>query len=259
MSTITFCCSEKDKDALKAGVLEILRNHYFITVHPNTNAKYENEGEEVYRERLNQLMKNKLCQFEETEEGVLVEFDSTEDAGFAIADEVYHTAMGYSDNGLTYIDPIFEAIVKAFPSVSFEADTECADNWVYEENHYSYDGETLTKDDEELDTSMESPVLQNEESSLSEEREVNIYELLLAKVFENTPDFEDDLQNKMKLAKQNHKRDPSFFEHPLYLLVGYLLNNAKMSDEKIIDMLNASGVSKNELDFILKNSCMLRF
>jgi len=160
MSTITFCCSEKDKDALKAGVLEILRNHYFITVHPNTNAKYENEGEEVYRERLNQLMKNKLCRFEETDEGVLVEFDSTEDAGFAIADEVYHTAMGYSDNGLTYIDPIFEAIVKAFPSVSFEADTECADNWVYEENHYSYDGETLTKDDEELDTSMESPVLQ---------------------------------------------------------------------------------------------------
>lgn len=150
MSTITFTCGDKEKAVLKTRFLEIIFNHYYMTVRPNSNAEYKDEGEAVYRERLEKLIKERLCSFEETDEGIIVEFDSTEDAGFAIVEEVYHTSMGYSDNGLTFIDPFFEAIVKAFPKICFEADTECADNWVYEESHYSYDGEKLTKDGEEL-------------------------------------------------------------------------------------------------------------
>ena len=156
MSTISFQCTEDEKAALRIGVLDILRNHYFTTVHPNTNAKYEREADAIYLTRLDLLIKEKLCSIEETENGLVVEFDSTEDAGFAIVDEVYHTTMGYSDNGLTFIDPIFEGIVKAFPNISFEADTECADNWVYEENHYSYDGANLTKDGLAIDDEDET-------------------------------------------------------------------------------------------------------
>ncbi len=155
MSTIIIQCDEAEKAAIKAGILEIITNHYFTTVHPNTNAKYENEGEAVYRERLEKLIEDQLCSFEATDGGIVFEFDSTEDAGFAIADEVYHTSMGYSDNGLTWINPVFEAIVSKFPAIRFEADTLCADEWVYEENHYSYDGETLTKDGLGLDEAEE--------------------------------------------------------------------------------------------------------
>ena len=165
MSTITFQCNEAEKTILKAGLLEIITNHYFTTVRPNTNAKYENEGEAVYRDRLGKLVNDRLCSFEETDEGMVVEFDSTEDAGFAIADEVYHTSMGYSDNGLTWIDPLFQSIVSRFPNIAFEADTECADSWVYEESHYSYDGEVLTKDGEELEDDPSASAVDSEEDS----------------------------------------------------------------------------------------------
>ena len=152
MSSILFSCTNEQKDALKTGVREILRNHYFSTVRPNTNVEYKDEGKEVYLARLDELMKKgDLCQIEDADTGITVEFDSTEDAGFSIAEEVYHTSMGYSDNGLTWVDPIFEAIVEKFPGICFEADVECSDKWVYEENHYSYDGETLLKDDCPID------------------------------------------------------------------------------------------------------------
>lgn len=151
MSTIKFRCTDEQKLSLRSGIFEIMENHYFKSVHPNTNVEYEDEGEAVYRERLKKLVSEKLCVFEDTEDGLSVEFDSTEDAGFFIANEVYHTSMGYSDNGLTFIDPIFTAIVKVFSDICFEADTVCSDKWVYEENHYSYDGEILTKDDEEIE------------------------------------------------------------------------------------------------------------
>lgn len=151
MSTITFSCTSEQKEALKTGVWEILRNHYYTTVHPNTNVEYENEGKAVYLARLDTLMKEQLCQMECTDEGLVVEFDSTEDAGFAITDEVYHTLMGYSDDGLTWVDPIFEAIVQKFPEIPFEADVVSADEWVYEENHFSYDGKTLLKNDCPID------------------------------------------------------------------------------------------------------------
>ena len=32
-----------------------MKNHYFKSVHPNTNVEYEDEGEAIYRERLNKL------------------------------------------------------------------------------------------------------------------------------------------------------------------------------------------------------------
>lgn len=153
MSIITFTCEQNEKETLKKGVWNIIHQHYFSTVFPNSNAEYEDEGKEVYSERLKELMEDELCKVNETEDGVLFEFDSTEDAGFSIADSVYGTSMGYSDNGLTYIDPIFENIIKEFPNICFEADTECADKWVYECNHYSYDGENLSKEfeNEEFD------------------------------------------------------------------------------------------------------------
>lgn len=148
MSTIAFVCDAKSKDTIKAGVWEILRAHYFRTVFPNTNVKYENEGEEVYLSRLDSI-KDSLYSFTDTDDGVTVEFDVTEEAGFAIADGVYHTSMGYSDQGLTYVHPIFEAIIKRFPTICFEADVECDDGYSYLELHFSYDGETLNVDGDE--------------------------------------------------------------------------------------------------------------
>ena len=154
MSTIHFICNNQEKENLIKGVSSILFNHYFSTVSPNSNVEFDYEGDDVYRNRLRDIF-DKLCTFEETEQGVLVEFDSTEDAGFIIAAEVYHTSMGYHDDGLTYIDPIFDSIIEKFPTVLFEADTVCADKWAYEENHYSYDGKTLSKTDDSSEESEE--------------------------------------------------------------------------------------------------------
>ena len=110
--------------------------------------KYENEGKEVYAARLNELMEKELCKVEETEEGISVEFDSTEDAGFSIADNVYGTNMGYSDNGLTFLKPVFDELMKQMPDVCFEAECECSDSWVCEEYSCSYDGEIFECDAE---------------------------------------------------------------------------------------------------------------
>jgi hypothetical protein len=143
MSTITFICDGAQKESIKTGIWGIIKNHYFNSAFPNTNAKYENEGDEIYLERLDELMKNSLCQIEDTDSGICVTFDSTEDAGFSIASEVYGTSMGYSDNGLTYIVPVFEKIFEQFPSVPFDAHAECADGWAEQEYDVSNDGTTL--------------------------------------------------------------------------------------------------------------------
>jgi len=148
MSTIAFVCDAESKDTIKAGVWEILRAHYLRTVFPNTKVKYEKEGKEVYLSRLDSI-KDSLCSFTDTDDGVTVEFDVTEDAGFAIVNGVYHTSMGYSDEGLTYVDPIFKEVVKRFPEVCFEADVECDDGYSCFDLHFSYDGKTLTSDGDE--------------------------------------------------------------------------------------------------------------
>ncbi len=76
----------------------------------------------------------------------------TEDAGLVITNDVYHTQMGYRDEGLTFVDPIFEEIVKQFPGICFEADVECDDGLAFFELHFSYDGEKLTKEgDDEIE------------------------------------------------------------------------------------------------------------
>ena len=146
MSTITFVCNDSQKTILKSGVWEIIKDHYLGTVFPNSNAEYENEGEEVYRARMDTLMQEELCKIEETADGITVEFDSTEDAGFSIASQVYGTDMGYSDQGLTSLPPMFKEIVKKFPNIHFEENTECYDKWASSENEYTYDGSTLKMD-----------------------------------------------------------------------------------------------------------------
>ncbi len=146
MSIINFICDNTKKEALKAGMWELIREHYLSTAFPNTNAEYSRESKEVYRARLDELMRETLCRIDDTENGVAVEFDSTEDAGCSIASSVYGTQMGYSDQGLTYLMPLFRNIAEKFSDVLFEADTECVDNWVKAYNHYSYDGATLTID-----------------------------------------------------------------------------------------------------------------
>ena len=65
-----------------------MHEHYLNLVYPNSNVKYEDEGEKVYSERLDILMKEELCKITDTEDGMCVEFDSTEDAGFSIAGSV---------------------------------------------------------------------------------------------------------------------------------------------------------------------------
>ena len=60
MSAITFVCNDSQKTILKSGVWEIIKDHYLGTVFPNSNAEYENEGEEVYRARMDTLMQEEL-------------------------------------------------------------------------------------------------------------------------------------------------------------------------------------------------------
>lgn len=138
MSVINFKCYLEQKEEVKNICWDILHKHYMESVSPNTNVDYEDEGEEVYAMRLTELMKNELCKVEDTEDGIQFEFDSTEDAGYSIAENVYGTSMGYSDNGLTYLEPVFDALIKQMPDVDFEAECECYDNWVSEEYSCSY-------------------------------------------------------------------------------------------------------------------------
>jgi hypothetical protein len=106
MTTINFICDENQKSKVKNGVWEIIRKHYFETVTPNSNVEYEDEGEKVYLERLDELMKSTLCKISDNEKGVLFSFDSTDEAGYAIASDVYGTNMGYHDEGLTFVNTI---------------------------------------------------------------------------------------------------------------------------------------------------------
>ncbi len=146
MSTISFVCSDLQKEELKAGVWELIREHYLGTVFPNSNVEYKNEGVDVYKERMGELMKAELCTISDSDDGITVEFDSTEDAGHSIAMSVYGTNMGYSDQGLTYLFPLFKKIAEKFSSICFEADTECIDEWAEAYNHFAYDGSVLTVD-----------------------------------------------------------------------------------------------------------------
>lgn len=148
MSVINFKCSPTQREEVKNKCWNIVREHYADSVYPNTNVKYEDEGKEVYTKRLNDLMESELCKIEENEDGLIFEFDSTENAGFSITSGVYGTGMGYSDNGLTFLKNMFESIVQAMPNITFEAQCECCDNWVSEEYTLVYDGETLTGDAE---------------------------------------------------------------------------------------------------------------
>lgn len=143
MSIINFKCSSEKKENVKNTFLKILQKHYLNTVHPNTRVKYDDEGDKVYEMRINELMKTELCKIENTEDGIQIEFDSTEDAGFSIADYVYNTSMGYSDEGLTFLKPIFDEVINQMPDICFEAECECYDKWVSEEYSCSYDGENF--------------------------------------------------------------------------------------------------------------------
>lgn len=159
MSIINFVCSDAQKEELKSGVWYLIKEHYLSTAFPNTNVKYDKEGKDVYRARLDELMRDELCRIDDTENGIAVEFDSTEDAGCAIAERVYGTDMGYSDEGLTYLLPLFKNIAEKFGDVCFEADTECMDKWVEAYNHYGYDGVLLTIDG--VDTAKYELVMEN--------------------------------------------------------------------------------------------------
>lgn len=153
MSVINFRCSEKEAEVVKTKVWAIIKEHYGTSAFPNTNVQYKPESKEVYSARLEELMKSQLCSVADSENGISVTFDTTEDAGFAIAEHVYGTHMGYSDEGLTYIKPVIQKIAKALPDICFDGQAICEDNWVCLEINFSYDGETLSSDDEEEDWS----------------------------------------------------------------------------------------------------------
>ncbi len=51
--------------------------------------------------------------------------------------------MGYCDDSLTFVNPIFEKIVEKYKDICFEAECECYDSWVSIESCFSYDGETF--------------------------------------------------------------------------------------------------------------------
>ena len=147
MSIIKFVCTEEQKQNIIKGVWEIIKEHYFRAATPNNTIRYEYEGEDVYLGRLDELMQADLCAIVDTDDGFSFTFDSTEDAGMAIAGEVYGTSMGYCDNGLTFVNPIFETITKRYKDIPFKAHCECYDSWVSIECDFSYDGKTLKIDD----------------------------------------------------------------------------------------------------------------
>ena len=150
MSVINFKCSPEQRDDVKKKCWSAIHKHYINSVFPNSNVQYKKEGKDVYSSRLDDLMTVELCKIEDTEEGISVEFDTTEDAGFSIASAVYGTNMGYCDEGLTFLKTLFDDIVQALPEIPFEAECECYDEWVSEEYSCSYDGKTLTGDAEWL-------------------------------------------------------------------------------------------------------------
>ena len=146
MSNIIFRCSDDQKEEIKKGMFEIIHHHYITSAFPNSNAKYNKEDKAVYAKRLEDVMNNGLCTFEDVEEGLCVKFDTTEDAGFTIAREVYQTEGGYNDEGLTYLGSFFKTVIKKYPDIPFVAECECVDSWVEEEYHVAYDGESFDTD-----------------------------------------------------------------------------------------------------------------
>ena len=165
MSVITFRCKEHEKEKVKSVVWEIIKDHYYHTVFPNSHVEYDKNAAETYLSGLDELMHAQLCSMEDTADGIAVTFDSTEDAGYAIAENVYHTLMGYNDQGLTYLYPIFEKIVAALPGIPFEADVEIEDEQIgYEEHHYSFDGKSLRADEDNEEP--ETPVGEVEHSEV---------------------------------------------------------------------------------------------
>ena len=151
MSIINFTYVEDNKQDVINGVWEIIKEHYFSTAIPSSRTQYEYEGKDIYLERLEELMKSELCEVDDTDDGFYIAFDSTEDAGFAIVRDVYKTGGGYNDNGLTFVNHIFTAIVKKYPDIVFDAECVCIDNWVDMECNFSYDGKTLKINDVEYE------------------------------------------------------------------------------------------------------------
>lgn len=149
MSIINFKCESEMKETLKTSVWKIIREHYLTTIYPHTmdQKEWKRESEEVYNERMDEIMKAQLCNVMDTDDGFSFEFDSTEDAGFFIADDVYQTGPRYMDDGLTYLHPIFEKIMKDFPDVCFTAHCECYDKWSGEEYDCSYDGKEFVSEE----------------------------------------------------------------------------------------------------------------
>lgn len=144
MSTIKFVCENEQKEQLKKFVWEQIRLHYYLNVAPNSQVTYENKGKEVYLSLLDKLMESELCQVSDQPYGILFELETTEDAGYAIAESVYGTLMGYNDSGLGSLNDLFEKTAEAFPDVFFEADIEIFNKWCEGEVHALYDGEKLT-------------------------------------------------------------------------------------------------------------------
>ena len=145
MSTIYFECKNETKEALAKKVFEIIKDHYFETVEPPVGTSREAENDETYITRLTQLMNDMLYKTSDSDEGIVVEFDTTEDAGFAIAENVYKTSNGYRDYGLLNVGLVLDKIVKEFPDVEFHADVYVQDKNYEEECTYDYDGTYLSK------------------------------------------------------------------------------------------------------------------
>lgn len=129
MSLIVFKCGKDIKEDVLNGFWKILHDHYMSAAFPCTYEEYEDEGDDIYSERMNKLMESELVKVKRTRDGLSIEFDTTEDAGFSITDSVYKTGGGYSDQGLTYVDPIIDEVIRIFPTVCFDAQIVTYDEW----------------------------------------------------------------------------------------------------------------------------------
>lgn len=96
MNSITFKCIESESNAIKTEILNLLHMHYLGSVIP----KNKSENDDVYSDQLSKLIKESLCQFDDTDDGITVTFDTTEKTAIVIADKVYHTSTEYYNFGL---------------------------------------------------------------------------------------------------------------------------------------------------------------
>ena len=113
-------------------------------------------------------------------------------------------------------------------------------------------GETLTKDDEEIDYD-DSSADDSEEGNLTGEQRDEIYHGMAEQILSADTDYADDLRQKLKEAEHNYDND-SPFDHPLYHLVGYLINVVGTDFSKIEDMLRNLGASEIETSYIIEDS-----